>query len=696
MFQVAIYGKGGIGKSTVTANVSYILASRGNRVIQLGCDPKHDSTRLLIGGRSQVTVLDYLRSTPRSERSVDDVVAVGSGGVRCIEAGGPEPGVGCAGRGILTTFDFLESDASPAGDADYKLYDVLGDVVCGGFAVPLRKGYADAVYIVTSGEFMSLYAANNILKGPLNYDDGRPRVGGIILNRRGIACEVEYVRNFADGVGLPIVTVIERDPLFAEAESSGRTVSEAFPGTAPAESVARIADDIEARASGASALSFPRPLSDEAMDLVAKGIALEGGRHLLYSRIRNPVDDCLSLKSCSGIGAVLNAATVAGLHTVVHGPSSCAYMFCHYEDRNTLCHDVLGTGRSVWENVSCTGLDDSSSVFGGLEVLREHVRRRASMGDGCIAVISMCVPGIIGDDIVTACRELSDDLGVEVIPIPVDGIASGGGSEGSEAVTMAMVGLSEPYAEKDPGLINIMGEYRVRSAHMSHLDRSVEDLIRAAGFGINTVYPGRCTIGDIRRMGRAAFAVSSMDTVTNRPVYRRACEAMGVTLMRNPLPRGIDAIGSWLAEVSELTGRDLSGVLESAEAEYRAAIGPARRALEGKRAILVTRPAVDYGWLDRTLEDLGVDIVGRMESSRNRWAMGCDADGSEPYTTDMLERRVDSLAPDLVISDGFADIHVGAGLYQLKVPRPGVAGIADFADGLSRATRAPAVEGWRA
>ena len=207
MLKIAIYGKGGIGKSTVTSNLAAAFAAMGKRVIQIGCDPKADSTINLLGGEPLRPVMNYMREEDEEPERLEDISKEGFGGVLCIETGGPTPGLGCAGRGIIATFQLLEDlKLFETWKPDVVLYDVLGDVVCGGFAAPIREGYAEKVLIVTSGEKMALYAANNISSAVRNFEDrSYARIFGIVLNHRNVENETEKVQAFAEKSNIPIV-----------------------------------------------------------------------------------------------------------------------------------------------------------------------------------------------------------------------------------------------------------------------------------------------------------------------------------------------------------------------------------------------------------------------------------------------------------------------------------------------------------
>ncbi len=228
MIKLAIYGKGGIGKSTTTSNLAAAFALLGKRVIQIGCDPKADSTMNLLGGTPVMPVMDYLREYDEEPEELGQIAKEGFGGVLCIETGGPTPGLGCAGRGIITTFQLLEElELFETYRPDVVLYDVLGDVVCGGFAAPIREGYADRILIVTSGEKMALYAANNINTAVNQFEDrGYADVAGIILNRRNVENEREKVERFARENGLEIIADIPRSQDIIRYEDIGKTVIE--------------------------------------------------------------------------------------------------------------------------------------------------------------------------------------------------------------------------------------------------------------------------------------------------------------------------------------------------------------------------------------------------------------------------------------------------------------------------------------
>lgn len=241
MKKIAIYGKGGIGKSTTVSNVSAALAGSGLKVMQIGCDPKADSTRNLTKGIKIPTVLDVLRDRDKVE--LEDIVVEGDLGVLCVEAGGPVPGVGCAGRGIITAFEKLEElHAYDKYKPDIILYDVLGDVVCGGFAMPIRGGYAEEVCIVTSGEMMSLYAASNISHAVKSFEKrGYATLKGLIFNGKNIENEDELVEKAAKEIETNVIYKIARNPLVQKAEDDGKTVVYAFPDSDMADEYRQLA-----------------------------------------------------------------------------------------------------------------------------------------------------------------------------------------------------------------------------------------------------------------------------------------------------------------------------------------------------------------------------------------------------------------------------------------------------------------------
>ena len=248
--KIAIYGKGGIGKSTTVSNMA---AAYDGDTFVIGCDPKSDTTRTLVGKRIP-TILDTMKKN--NEPLFEDVVYEGYNNTLCVEAGGPEPGVGCAGRGVIVAMKLLNKISAFKSNPELVIYDVLGDVVCGGFSVPLREDYADEVYIVTSGEYMSLYAANNIAKGVRKLNG---KLGGIICNCRNVKDEIEIVKEFASLISSKVIIVIPRSDLVQKSEYNASTVLEMFPDSDQAEIYKELVNKIM----GNDSFSVPTPMTIE-------------------------------------------------------------------------------------------------------------------------------------------------------------------------------------------------------------------------------------------------------------------------------------------------------------------------------------------------------------------------------------------------------------------------------------------------
>jgi len=274
MRQIAFYGKGGIGKSTTSQNTLAAMAEMGQRIMIVGCDPKADSTRLMLHSKAQTTILHLAAERGSVEDlELDEVLLTGYRGVKCVESGGPEPGVGCAGRGIITAINFLEEEGAYE-DLDFVSYDVLGDVVCGGFAMPIREGKAQEIYIVVSGEMMAMYAANNIARGVLKYaHSGGVRLGGLICNSRNTDREIELIEALASKLNTQMLHFVPRDNVVQHAELRRMTVNEYAPNSKQAQEYKQLAEKIINNKN----LTIPTPISmDELEELLIEFGILDG------------------------------------------------------------------------------------------------------------------------------------------------------------------------------------------------------------------------------------------------------------------------------------------------------------------------------------------------------------------------------------------------------------------------------------
>ena len=669
IIKIAVYGKGGIGKSTISANVSAALADKGYRVLQIGCDPKHDSTRLLLRGKIPITVLQYIKTVLPAERRPEDIMYRGYGNVACVEAGGPDPGVGCAGRGIITTFELLETLGIRSSLFDITLYDVLGDVVCGGFAVPIRNEYADAVYIVTSGEYLSLYAANNILRGIKNFTETNGRVAGIIYNARGLREEEDRVRRFAAAVQLPVIVRIPKSETFARAEQEGCTVIERYPKTAEAGIFRTLAGHMDIIQSENSGLLYhAMPLSDEELEhtvLLRKDVR-PVNKFVLSGKVMS-AGKCISPSvmnkrpffGCAFAGAVAVTAQITDAATVMHCPRSCALMIYEKllvtEQQSTM---RLGNryNAGMMERLVTTDLTEEDFIFGGEKKLHDTLESVIENGYRTIFIITACPPGIIGDDIEkTSAPFLESNPNISIVPIKVDGNLVGDGLQGRMDAFLAISGLIAPGTPSNSErLVNIIGE-KWGAANMEKDFSDVRDLLEQLGIVINCRFLGNTDAGSIMRFNDAALNLPADQEEKMESIKKVLAPVSNVPFFDQPLPVGFYETRNWLLAIAKVFGEEEKAcqIIAGEEIMYRKRVADLRPELEGKTLLISTSPR-SFDWICDLAVDLGMNIlkIGLTyspfyESVASRYADRFPV--VQNYTISQRSEDIRLLQPDLVL-----------------------------------------------
>lgn len=668
MREIAVYGKGGIGKSTVSANLSVAFAKKGKSVLQVGCDPKHDSTRLLLHGQENTTVLDYLKDTAPDKCRPEDIITEGFSGIHCVEAGGPEPGVGCAGRGILTTFELLDRLGVRSAAYDFILYDVLGDVVCGGFAVPMRREYADQVYIVTSGEFMSVYAANNILRGLQNYDFEKHRAGGIIFNSRNVEGEYERVERFAKAVGLPVLAKIPRSGLFAESEQEGCCLMERYPESEIGGQFEGLAEYI----AGNTTLYPAAPLTDEELERVVlereKPRPVKAAPKLQFEKGEAPVRQQFFSKNliereplhgCAFSGAMGIAVMVADSVCLAHGPKSCAhitYQSITSIGRKTLLERGTVLPMQVAPPIVSSEMNEGIMVFGGIETLKRKVAALLAQKPKVIFILTTCPSGIIGEDVDIIRKMETPDT--RIVLIKTEGNITGDYLQGIiEAYVSIGRSLIDPNVKTEPDTVNFIAEKMVAYVTPENY-QTIKTLLDALGIKINCRFLYETTPEAIESFMKAGLNLLAYNDYMGRTIRDFLTSEYNAVFLDKPFPVGMEETKDWLNQVAAYFNKEslTASVIHEYEVRYDQEIEKLKPYLKGKRLMVVTYNH-NIEWILKTAVDLEMEIclVGVLNFSQdNAFATRFEKQIGElclNYTQETRQSDIKRLKPDLLLAN---------------------------------------------
>ena len=709
MRKIAIYGKGGIGKSTISSNLTAALSDSGVKVMQIGCDPKHDSTRMLSGGVCQETVLDYLKDVPQPERKLEDIVERGYRGCLCVEAGGPEPGIGCAGRGIISAFELLNDLGAMSLPIDLVLYDVLGDVVCGGFAVPLRNDYADTVYIVTSGEYMSIYAANNILKGTANYDP--ERIGGFIFNSRGDVEEYERVRRFSYAVGIPVVAEFSRSREFMEAERLGKTVVEAYPDS---DLTARFRDlaknIIEGRKFTAKSLSESELENVILGRSVSQKTAREKIEYSTITKKRNYSSRNVHygevLHGCAFSGAASVTLSIEGLYTVLHSPRSCTqftFQLASNSIRRSMVRGNLPISSFADPMIHCTDMDETAMIFGGTEKLESDLERIIDEGNDSIALITSCPSGIIGDDVEGIIERIKiNHPDVRIIQMMEDGNVRGDFMQGVIDASLSIVRNVTVKGRPKTDSVNLIG-VKTMATNCVNNNTFVERTLEQMGIGINCKCVGDTTLGEIENLTAARMNILLTPDRFALMMKDFLIDEYALEFIDSVIRPGLKETGKWVMEVGKYFGKshDAACVIDSFEQEYAHRVSELKRDLEGV-SVYIVGTQKDIGWILEVMTHCNMNILRAVVIDLSDHSKDLDLDVD--YDVELLKggdmctivEDIISRGPDLIVTT--YPIDVDGGIEQCFIPiAPDIGPYAglDLAETWVKKLKAPRTEGWR-